>query len=316
MPMNWEHFLNDYRINFVTRGPNTRRGEVSIKCPWCGEDDPSEHLGINLSKEAWGCHRNAQHRGKAPHRLIKALLSCSQGQAELILQQYDASDPDSLDDLTLNPVEHKALTEDLSQFDDFISLESETSSNQRFLDYLKNRGFEKPTFLAATYNLKCCITGRWKDRLIIPIYRNAELIAWTGRALQNPVLAPRYLSTSNVIKTTVFNEDVVLHGGKVLVVAEGPFDALKLDYFSNGTGAIGTCLFGTSITIDQISILRQASSKYERVVFFLDADAIESSFMATDWLPAAKIGMLPEGVKDPGDLSLGQVRSLLAPYLI
>src|SRR6266436_4570111 len=96
--MQWEKFLTDYNIEFVTHGPNTKRGEVSVKCPWCGDDDPSQHLGISLEREAWGCHRNAQHRGKAPAWLIKALIDCTSTQAQLLVRQYGQSDPDGFEE--------------------------------------------------------------------------------------------------------------------------------------------------------------------------------------------------------------------------
>src|SRR5437773_2381680 len=95
--MNWEKLLSNNGIEYVTSGSNTKRGEISVKCPFCGDDDPSEHMGISLTKDVWGCHRNAQHRGKNLRRLISALLGCSSSQAAIIVQQYNQSDPDDLE---------------------------------------------------------------------------------------------------------------------------------------------------------------------------------------------------------------------------
>src|SRR5580765_4061889 len=94
--MNWVEFFTTNSINYVTRGPNTKRGEASVKCPWCA-DDPSEHLGVNLTTDAWGCLRNPAHRGKSPVYLIMGLLHCSHNQAELIHKQYNIADPDDLE---------------------------------------------------------------------------------------------------------------------------------------------------------------------------------------------------------------------------
>ena len=33
-PMDWVRLLEDSRIEYVTRGPNTKRGEVSVRCPF------------------------------------------------------------------------------------------------------------------------------------------------------------------------------------------------------------------------------------------------------------------------------------------
>lgn len=311
--MNWEQFLHDYQIPYVTRGPNTKKGEVSVKCPWCGEEDPSEHLGINLTEERWGCHRNSGHRGKRPHKLIQGLLGCSFGQAKLILAQYGVADPDSFDDISAPKPKEANEGTPLSAFDDFTPLRGKNGAS-RFLGYLKDRGFNSPAEFAYTYSLHYTTTGRWKDRVIIPIYVDGKLIAWTARAIAKTINAPRYLSSSQKIKTTVFNEDTVLVGGEMLLVGEGPFDALKLDYYGMHLGAVGTCIFGTSVTIDQLCILKEASKLYKQTVLLLDTDAIEATFMISEWLPEAIIGALPSGLKDPGDMTKNQVHELIKNY--
>src|SRR6185437_14451795 len=95
--MDWIRFLEENNIHFVSRGPNTKRGEISVQCPMCGDDDPSEHFGINPTTGKWGCHRDASHRGKSARTLIKALLRCSGTQAGFIVKQYSKADPDSLE---------------------------------------------------------------------------------------------------------------------------------------------------------------------------------------------------------------------------
>lgn len=319
--MDWIQFLENHNIHYVTQGPNTKRGEVSVKCPFCGEDDPSEHLGISLKDEAWGCHRNAMHRGKKPERLIQALTGCSAQQAKLIVKQFSLADPDNLDDALkaldaiddIEEVPHHGPDNSLKLFVEFDDITPE-GRGKRFFYYLVERGFGDPVGLAQAYGLKCATMGRWKDRIIIPIYRKGRLMAWTGRAIQTPKLAPRYLSTSSVIKEAIFNEDELAGGGDILFVCEGPFDALKLDNYGYELNARATCIFGTSITVDQIFLLKEAAKNFRKVVFMLDTDAIEQTFMANDWLPGAVIGMLPEGVKDPGEMSRQQIWQLIAKF--
>ena len=314
--MNWEELLTEHHIPWVSRGPNTKRGEVSIRCPFCGEDDPSEHMGIALDREAWGCHRNPSHRGKHPHRLIQALLSCSANQAKLVVAQFNQADPETLDQAlaALLPdyvaPSSPAKAPRLRLQPEFKAITQARPLN-RFWAYLYKRGFDDPDYLAACYNLKCCVIGRWKDRIIIPVYRHKELVAWTGRAIQKPIEAPRYLSTSDVIKTVIYNEDEIMEGGDILFITEGPFDALKMDYYGYHLGARATCVFGTSITIDQISLLRQASKKFRKVVLLLDLDAMETAFNTLEWLPEAIMGTLPDGADDPGSLLRAEVHNLI-----
>ncbi|HET9285770.1 MAG TPA: hypothetical protein VFR24_27785 [Candidatus Angelobacter sp.] len=312
--MDWVQFLADYNIHYVTSGPNTKKNEISIRCPMCGSDDPSQHMGLRLDGTAWGCHRNAEHRGKSPVRLIVALLGCSYNQAKLTLEQYDAPDPDSLPDILsglLGTLSDTAGSNSQKTAPNLIfpSEFQAISASGRFYDYLYNRGLDNPIEVATTYNLQCCNVGKWKDRIIIPVYKNRKLIAWTGRAITDPINAPRYLSTSNAIKTTVLNDDV--SPGKLLFITEGPFDAIKLDFFGYRLGASAVAVFGTSITIEQILLLSEISKRFQETVILLDSDAVEPAFNLLDWLPRASMGGLPDGIKDPGMLSRDQVETLI-----
>lgn len=319
--MDWIQFVQDNHIDWVSRGPNTRRGEISVKCPWCGEDDPSQHLGIVLDGEAWGCHRDATHRGKNAVRLIRALLGCSYGQAKLIQAQYGAADPETLGQAlaALNAFSDAPSPADEAPPQSLVMPPESraiapTGATARFWRYLLRRGYDNPAAACRMYGLRCALTGRWKDRIIIPVYRQGDLVAWTGRAIQTPVSAPRYLSTSNIIKQCILNEDLIMEGGRLLFVTEGPFDAMKMDYYGHHSGVLATSVFGTSITMDQISILREAEKRFEKVILLFDSDALSTSFDMTDWLHNPIIGSLPPGVKDPGELNEEQVLSLINQY--
>jgi hypothetical protein len=315
--MDWVQLLDDNSIPFVSRGPNTKRGEVSVHCPFCGDEDPSEHMGIALEREVWGCHRNGAHRGKSPYKLVQALLGCSFSQAKLVVSQYSHADPETLDQalLSLNaaPEGPEKAPERLQIPPEFKAV-TDTGLRIRFYNYLQKRGFDDPIAVAEAYDLKCCLTGRWKDRLIIPIYQAGELVAWTGRALSNPHNAPRYLSTSDAIKRSIFNEDELRAGGNCLFVTEGPLDAIKVDFYAREYDARATCVFGTSITIDQISIIRQVMKNFTHTVLLLDPEAIESAFDTIEWLPGTVMGTIPLGVEDPGALSKEQVIKIARDY--
>jgi hypothetical protein len=315
--MNWIDFLTDNFIEYVTRGQNTKRGEVSVKCPWCDEDDPSMHLGISLTAENWGCLRNPAHRGHNAPRLIAAILGCSHTQAILIAAQYSRHDPETLEaalaalTLTSEAPEHaEGLIEAVPHFRAIKPI----GSTARFWQYLTYRGFlnvDLPA-LIDQYRLKCVVAGRFKDRIIIPFFKDKKLIAWTGRAITDPKRAPRYLS-SDLVKTTLFNYDALQAGGKVLFVVEGPFDALKLDFYGQTYGARTTCILGVSMSNDQIMLLNILRFNFEKVVVLFDRDALEPAFSAIDWLHSSNVtlGQLPDGVKDPGELSGSQIEGYI-----
>jgi hypothetical protein len=305
--MDWVAFLEAQGVEYTTAGPNTRRGQLSIKCPWCGADDPSEHLSIALNKDAYGCWRNAQHAGRKPYPLVAALLGCSFTQAKLIVQQFSTPDPESLEAAmealggATVPVQQPKLPQGLPTAFKAIKPMGLTG---RFWRYLARRGFDDVGRLVEQYGLLCAQTGEMKDRVILPLYSGGKLIGWTGRAIQRTVDAPRYLSSSPEVKQIIFNEDE-LTGGERLLITEGPFDALKVDFY--GRPRIrATCLFGVNPTLPQISILRGISRRYRTAILF-DHDAYEQAMALRDYLPNVGIEMLPHNVKDPGMLSKKQV---------
>ncbi len=320
--MDWVGFLTDHDIAYVTRGPNTRRGQLSIKCPFCGEDDPSEHLSISLEKDAWGCWRNAEHCGRAPHTLMAALLGCGIGPARALAKAYTAADPEGIGQalaaLTATPEAPKPMAghEVLLYPPEFRPIKA-TGSTARFWQYLSRRHFDDVGDLCARYQLRCALTERWKDRVIIPFFDQRSLIGWTARAIQPTLEAPRYLSSSETVKKIIFNEDELMDGGKVLFITEGPFDALKIDYYGEPYHARATCGFGLLLSIDQVAILSKLRKRFKKVIILFDQGALEASFAALDWLqgPNVSIGSLPEGFKDPGELSRDDVEALVGEYL-
>ena len=310
--MDWVAFLEAHGVDYVTSGPNTRRGQISIKCPFCGDDDPSEHLSISLTKDAYGCWRNTQHAGRKPFPLVAALLNCSFSQAKLVVQQFSAADPETFEDAitalggAVSPVQQLELPPVLPP--EFKAIKP-TGLTRRFWRYLEGRGFADAQSLIDRYGLLCCQVDRWKDRVIIPIYSGGKLAGWTARAIQNTVSAPRYLTSSPEVKNTIFNEDE-LTGGETLFITEGPFDALKVDFY--GCPKIrATCLYGVNPTMAQIGILRQVIKNYARVSILFDHEAQEQAMALRDYLPS-KVGIasLPKGVDDPGNLSQGQILNL------
>lgn len=307
--MDWTRFLDENNIHYVTRGPNTKKGEVSIQCPFCGTDDPSEHLGINLKSSKWGCHRDASHRGKQPHSLIRVMLGISSHAAKQIVAQYSRADPDTLDAMLSalegigeEPEEVKAPDHE-AEWAKFRKIKPRGMSDKYFR-YLQVRGYAAEV-ITEKYDLRCCYVGRYKDRILIPVRFNGELLGWTSRAVGTPKTAPRYLMSDENVKTTVFNYDNLKKGGERLFIVEGPFDAMTIDtYYVDDAVAVplnATCTFGTSPTISQIALLRALVKKYNQAFVLFDKGADSPARNLAEWV-GAQPAYLPHGVKDPGEL--------------
>jgi hypothetical protein len=322
--MDWVRFLDENNVPYVTRGPNTKRGEVSIHCPMCAEEDPSEHLGINPQTGYWGCLRDASHRGKSARTLLKAILHCSSQQAGLIIKQYSHSDPDgldaalvALDEVTSKEDAFKQARQQLqeSTLADFSKIRPR-GLTKRFFTYLVNRGYDNPQELIAHYDLRCALTGRYKDRVIIPVRQNGELLGWTSRAIATPKLAPRYLMSSEDVKATVFNYDSIKHGGERLFIVEGPFDAIRIDNYGLTEKAAvvikATCTFGTSATIGQMALLRSLVKRFEDAWVLFDRGAEAQANNLAEWV-GANVAYLPGNVGDPDGLGTHHLFYMTGP---
>ena len=331
----WVNFLEDHRIRYVTVGPNVARGNVAIKCPFCGDDDPSEHLGLSKTKTFWGCWRNRSHRGSRPHRLIMQLLGCSYEVADGIVGGgRELSRFDELAKAFKRPEGETFVLEGpevLRMPSDFRRLRN-MGSGSHYVNYLvKQRGFSENeiTKLQRLYDLQYCLHGFWRGRIIFPIYFEGQLVCWTGRSISQRQQR-RYLSLSNKkiegsdqplalcnIKNLIWNYDnLVKERHRAVAIAEGPLDALKLDFYGRRLGVRGTCLFGTGVTDQQRLLLADVRKHCEHFLIVPDKGALlnEMDLQAQLNVLSPKILRVPKNVEDPGALNKEQVRKLFKAF--
>ena len=311
--MDWVGFLDTNGIDYVTSGKNTKRGNLSVQCPWCGAEDQSQHLSISLTEDAFGCWRNKSHAGRKPYSLVAALLGCSYPQARLIVQQFSAPDPANLEDAITalsgpqQPVQKAKPTSPPPT--DFQKIKP-VGLTSRFWRYLAGRGFDDAQSLIDRYGLLCCQSGLWRNRMVIPVFDQNRVIGYTARAIQASATAPRYLTSSEEVKDTIYNEQN-LDGGKVLFITEGPFDALKMDFYGYKYDCHATAMFGVNPTAAQVSVLRATIKRFDKAIILFDAGAVEQAMALCDWLPPGVIvESLPEEVDDPGKLTKAQVKEI------
>lgn len=307
MHFNWEEFLQKHHIEYVERGANVSRGHAAIKCPWC-VDDPSAHLNISLEGKGFKCWRDPSHKGFKPHKLIVRLLHCTNQKAREIVgdQPHELTDLDTmLDGLSKKSPELKKS--------DNLVLPSNSypisKTAKPFYDYLLNRGFDVPEELSPLYGLRYALTGDFAGRILLPVYMGG-LQTWTARAVAaNATLRYKTLGTARGelrrCSNCLYLYDNWMHGGKVLYICEGPFDALKLDYYGKDHGHRATCLFTNSMSEQQKQILIDVSDKFDKLVFVLDQGLDLRAWEMTGSLGIqnVEIRSLPTGVKDPAELS-------------
>lgn len=329
--LNWERVLADHRIPFIRTGPNVKRGEINVRCPFCGSADPSFHMGLNLDTGWWSCWRNrSQHSGKSPLRLLMQLLGCTYNRArEIAGLGPEYIDPEGFDAIaarflkggeTARPgtVPRKGLYLDDS-FDDI----KRTGRTSRHWQYLYDRGFdgasaagEDVDVLCELYKLRAGVYDEWKNRVVIPYYRDGKLVTWTARAISQSDIRYRDLELDESIlgpKETLYNHDALHKRGKALVIVEGPVDALKLDFYGRPWGVRAVALSTNSVSEEQAFLLQDAVDRFERVLVMMDNASIlglgDSLRMKQDlsFIPGLCVVRVPGGAKDAGELRPRQI---------
>ena len=194
------------------------------------------------------------------------------------------------------PMDAKSLEE----WSTWIELQGWENTDQELINafcYLRNvRGIDP-------YSYPFYWTNKigFKNRVIIPFYKDGKIVGWTARATNEA--KPKFISEQQ--PGYVFNLDRQYQSKFFVIVCEGPFDAISID---------GCALLGAEIKDSQNWLLKQLGKE---IVLVPDRDhegprtveqAIEYGWSVSmpDW---------PEGVKDVNDavIKLGRLATL---YLI
>lgn len=336
MTMDVQQFLQDNNINYRTDGPNCSRGGIVIRCPFCGDDDPSEHMGWDLATAHWNClRRSGVHSGRNPRRLIIQLIGCTRDEADQLISGRRALEMDSLSNVRnrLSPFSNPL---DPSNDPNGVPLKLPTNfrplldqaSARHYTQYLiERRGFAKKAVAAMHkhYDLHYCVDGYWRGRIIFPLCLDGNLVGWTSRTI-SARQELRYLSLSDrendigqpvalrSVRDMIWNYDQLMKGdGQDLIVVEGPMDALKIDSHARTMGVRATCVFGTGVTDAQMVLLSEVMKGFKNFYVLGDAGAHLNVMGVLKKLSVFRPRQikLPRGVDDPGDMTPMQVTELV-----
>ena len=151
----------------------------------------------------------------------------------------------------------------------------------KLVEYLMNRkiDLEKYPFFFSTQE-------RFKDRIIIPTYRNGNLIYWQARSIHEHE-KKRYDNTTTSKDAVIFNVDKLNSFSDLpLFVSEGVFDAMMFD---------GVAMLGSKFTDAKLELL---SRSRRRLIFPIDKDAngrkLAEAVLTAGW----EITFVPEGASD------------------
>lgn len=322
MRFDWVAFLQRYGIEYVTTGPNASRDHVNVRCPFCGSSDPTQHLGISLTGRGWSCWRNSAHKGRSRAKLIQALLGCSNAEAQRIAGAEEADLPEGSvsDRLHGQLLSDERVAKARPEFPSEVrSLAQSSRFGEPFRNYLRARGYAGTQLrhVIEDYDLHYAVRGRWAYRLIVPVRdRNSRLLTWVGRTIL-PDKQPRYRALSRGeelvnIRDTLLGLDFLWHctNPRVLLVCEGPFDAMWITTYGKSLGVYATCLFGLRVSEAQALLLDELRGRFNHIALLLDHDAALQSFRLAQGGLGLDIRRLPSGIKDPAVLPPERVLDL------
>ena len=325
--MNIINFLDRHRIEHAPQG----KDRILIHCPFCGESDPSMHMVVRLSDGAWKCWRNPQReRGRDPTKLVQALLGCTWDEARRITGQTSASH--GLAGKDVSDYVRGAMMPEIPTTDKRDPLlltypRIRPGSSSRAVRYMQSRGFTDDEIFFNDFDLRFTIGGAFKDRIVFPVYC-AGLVTWTGRSIY-PTALPRYKTlTTDAAKAreegtplalkpitdTLLNFDRLWpHPRRLLVICEGPFDAFNVQTKGGHKEIDATCIFGLGVSFQQIVLLEKLIEASEDTMLLLDNDQPAESLRIHERLKhlGVKMGRVPVGRKDPGEMSRAEVVRLL-----
>lgn len=320
----WIPFLENLGISYVREGPNVSRGNVNIQCPFCGDSDPSEHMGLRLSDAAWGCFRDPTHRGKNPTKLVAALKGCSFIEAKGLVEGKETPGTQSVAWLKQQLLGLDQEEPDLPTIEypkEFRPFKGEGGwVEKRFLYYLRDRGFHRPLALSKSYDLRFAVTGEFNQRLIFPLHRGMNLVGWTGRAVSPSSVRYKTHPAGKGVRNLIFNELLAFREPrKNLVVVEGPVDALKLDFYGEKAGVRAVALLGLTLGAGKLERLGDFRKIYDRIILLLDSEALSQNLRMEKELAVLGVEFRP-GVlgsyKDPGEIPPDDLPGIFKKLLV
>jgi DNA primase len=131
--------------------------------------------------------------------------------------------------------------------------------------YLRKRHISPST--ATYFKMGYCPWGIMKGRIAIPIIDNNRIVAYCGRAV-NDTQTPKYLFPKNFKKSNfLFNSQLIAydHFRQPVFIVEGFFDCIHIVQ----AGLVAVALMGTSISRQQLSILKRTGRSF---ILMLDGD--------------------------------------------
>jgi len=243
-------------------------GWAECNCPWCG--DTKAHLQISPDFKWVRCFKCGH---SSPSSQLYSIFHINES-PEDVITRYQSLEK------KIKPI--LPLTEAIP-FTEFAPA----------INYVESRGA-----LDSAYYEKWmyAITGRFADRLIIPIHEHGILYGVIGRTLANSL--PKYLFSTGFAGKELFYHYDFLFGKRIFILTEGVFDCITAQKALPFTGVIS--LFGKELS--DIKAYKILKLDPQEIVIMLDSEEKDEQIFTSNQKLIKKLNIL-EGIK----ISLAQL---------
>jgi DNA primase len=279
-----------------------RRRSLVGKCPECGKED---HLYLFKDKGTGKCFK-CQKKYNSLTYLMKITGFSYKRVAELLKLKepinWDA--PFKVEQLELAfsaPVYTPLLNQELKTINmpfNFCKINLDIAKSG--MEYLLRRGLTPEQLIK--YDFRYSNT---MQRAIVPVRWNGNLVGWQGRDITGGAEL-RYRSSENFPKANIlFGYEFLDTSKDYVIISEGIFDSLKMEFLGNSL-----CAFGKDVTPAQIQLIKELP--IDRVYLALDPDAfnvLDDLYSALR--PLAVYYMVPPvGRKDFGECNVTEIEGV------
>ncbi len=293
--------ISDTLLQFLpAKRKQTPSGWLSFNAPCCGDKRSRggfiQNAGDAVSYHCFNCQFKASWQPGRPisqkmNKLMRLLNIPDDVINQLRLEALRLNETSLGEVRSVIPTfDERALpmnAKSLEEWSTWIEMQGWENTDQELINafcYLRNNRSIDP------YSYPFYWTSKigFKNRVIIPFYKDGVIVGWTARATNDAT--PRYLSEQQ--PGYVFNLDRQnLHDRAFVIVCEGPFDALSID---------GCALLGAEIKDSQNWLLKQLNKE---IILVPDKDheGPKTVEQAIEFGWSVSMPEWPEGVKDVND---------------
>lgn len=260
--------FDEYGIDWVTGDHEnlSRKCAIGIDCPYC--DDHNKHLGIFKEMRGFSCFRCKS--GGTLYSLCKELMGLSFSDFELLLLETRMNEKSVSERIKEQLGLKQPQKEQLNQ--SIIKLPPNALKNkligklaQRIMKkYLQGRPNPIRYSVAQKYNAYPCFKGKYKNRLIIPVYNELNKLAFFQARSMKKNSSLKYLNPVVDVKKLLYGLNQFK--GDTAIICEGVFDCWRV-----GNKALGA--FGTGLSSQQVELLKRLGVNH--LIFAWDADAYQ-----------------------------------------